>query len=529
MNYRVEDLVASSALAWITLNKFVNENRKPIEFSNHRFLIDYIADNCPVKVTKKAAQVGLTVAETLISFHEAGYWHHNVIHTLQTKDVIKGFVFPKVNPIIAENPAIKQMVTVDSENLKQVGDSFIYYRGAQAESQAINISADVLNIDEYDRSNPQVVSMYPSRLDASDYKRLRYFSNPSNVGFGVDALYTDSNQLHWFITCNHCNHEWFIDFKKGDKNHYVNISKAQYSCGKCDKAISDQARRNGRWVAKFPNRDMHGYWFSQLMAPWITAKDIISKQQSQPIDVFHNMTLGLAWTPSDLIVNRETILRACAPSNIARTQVAIGVDQNVNEQIWVAGTSQGIFAHGKTTSWEDFERIKLMYNAVVVADPAPYPTMPKLLAEKYNDFYLCYFKKMDALSVLEWKGRLVYADRTRTMDIVANEITEAKLLFREHPYALEDYIADWQNLYRTTIEKEDGRMVSTWLKKENKESDFSFATLYFRVALSRLLSGGSLLVNPTAQPTTKITQTNVSGGLQTSLEDSIAETFAQMD
>ena len=175
-------LEASNVLAWITLNGFVNEYNKPLEFVNHRFLIDYMVDDHNVIVTKKAAQVGMTVAETLRGIHYAAFGGKNTIHTLQTSDVIKGFVAPKVNPIIEYNPKIRALMKVDSESLKQFGENFIYYRGAQAESQAINITADVLNIDEYDRSNQKVVEVYRSRLDASPDPKIRYFSNPSAIG-----------------------------------------------------------------------------------------------------------------------------------------------------------------------------------------------------------------------------------------------------------------------------------------------------------------------------------------------------------
>lgn len=532
-----DDLIASSILAWITLNKFVNEGLKPIEFYNHRFLIDYLADYSPIKVTKKAAQIGLTVAETLDNFYLNKYRGMNVIHTLQTKDVIKGFVFPKVNPIINNNPAIKKIVNIDSEGLKQVGDFFTYYRGANAESQAINISADVLKIDEYDRSNPQVVAMFPSRLDASPYAWKRYFSNPSMVGFGVDGLYQDSNQFHWFIRCSHCQHYWFIDFEMStdetDLNHYVDKDKQIYACGKCHKEIYDDDRRNGKWIAKHPDREMHGYWFSQLMAPWFSAKQILDKYESMPIDVFYNMTLGKAYTPSDMIVDRAAILRACSPSNISKQRVAIGVDQDAGGQYYVAMTTDGVFDYGYVDSWDKIEHLKLMYNATVVCDPNPYSATPKQLAGKYRDWYNCYFKSLDGMSAIQWKEKeqVVYADRTRVIDIVANEIVTAKVLFRQRPSELEIYIAHWKNLYRTTEEKEDGKIRSIWIKKEDRQSDYPFAHTYARIGLSRLLGGDATLLEPTMAsitPTTIYT-TNDDGSITTNIRDIIQETYDNME
>lgn len=491
-----DDLIASSPLAWVTLNKLVTENQKIIEFKDHRFLIDLYADMHPDIVVRKSAQVGESVERILKSFWCMQYLGANIIYVLPTNNVVKDFVAPKVNPLINSNPAISRLVSKDSESQKQIGKRFIYFKGAFSERDAIAISGDILILDELDRMpDMQVVNTYDSRLQASSFGWRWRLSNPSQVGFGVDSLYQDSDQMHWFIKCSHCNFRSFIDFEQDTyaemKNHYIDQEREIYVCGKCGKELLDEDRRMGEWVARYPTRSRRGYWISQLMAPWVSAKRILEQKNESSIDFFYNFVLGKAYTPSDLIVNRETILRATAPSLIPKTDVVIGVDQNVNEQIWVAGTPQGIFAHGRTKSWEDFERIKLMYNALVVSDPMPYPVMPRQLASKYKDFYMCRFKQFDGMQTVQWDEikRVVYVDRTRGLDTVANEITQAKLLFRENPYALEDYIADWQNLYRTTVEKPNGKIVSEWLKKDNKESDFSLATLYFRVGLSKMLGG----------------------------------------
>lgn len=485
---------ASSVLAWITLNGLVNESNKPFEFVKHRFLIGYMADNHHTKVSKKAAQVGATVAETFCNIHHAAYGKKNVIHTLQTSDVIKGFVFPKVNPIIEYNPLVKAIQKLDSESLKQFGDNFIYYRGAQAESQAITISADVLCIDEYDRSNQKVVEMYASRLDASEFKWKRYFSNPSAIGFGVDGLYSKSDQRHWFVKCSHCGHQSYIDFRPNDEDrcHYVHLEQAIYACGKCDKEIYDNDRINGDWVARFPGRDWHGYWFSQLMAPWFSAREIIDKQQTTSVEYFYNFVLGKAYTPADLIVNREVILRNCTPSMIPKTQVAIGVDNGIVKH-WVAATPQGIFDYGKTESWEEIEKLLLMYNAVMVIDANPYPNTPKQLTEKYKGrvFINYYQRDTKNLGIVRWGEKkdygVVRSDRTKLLDLVAGEIAEGRQLYRQSPYELEGYISHWGNIYRTVETDANGMERGVWVVQENKPDHWVHAHAYMRIALSRQL------------------------------------------
>lgn len=491
-----QDLIASSPLAWAALNKFQTENQQSLEFDNHRFLIDPLSDLHPDQVYRKSAQVGGSVMMIIKSFWLCKYMGANCIYVLPSKNIVNDFVKPKVDPLISSNPAIDALVSRDSVSIKQVGDRFIYFKGAYSERDAISISGDILVLDELDRMpDPTVVNTYDSRLQASKMGWRWRLSNPSQVGFGVDELYTNSDQKCWFVQCRHCNHRMYMDDVKDANynNHYINFEKAIYACGKCDQELSDQDRRNGEWVAKFPSRNKRGYWFSQMMAPWVTAQRIIDQKNESSIDFYHNYVLGKAYTPSDLIVNRQTILSATSPGTIQKTQVAMGVDQGV-KKTWVLGTAEGIFAHGITESWEEIEHLKMMYNAILVMDAMPYQTDPKRLVAKYKgSAFMTYFKPMNGMDIIQWEGGahpgVVYADRTRIFDATAQEIGDAKIVFREHPNQLEDYIGHWENLYRTTEEKLDGKIKTTWMKKDNKVVDYPFATVYWRMALSKVMGG----------------------------------------
>ncbi len=538
---QIADLMASTPLAWIDLQAFVNENQQPLEFKNHRFMIDIYADNSPDIVCIKSAQVGFSVYAILKSFHELKYEKRNILYALPTKNIVQDFVKPKVDPLIYSNKPIQDSMGNDSLSQKKFGDRFIYFKGG-SEREAISVSADTLVIDEYDRMpDMKVVTMFDSRLQAAAEPRRRRFSNPSAIGFGVDALYKDSCRFVWMVTCHTCEYVSYMDFTKEEyqykdqtlTSHYVDKQRVIYACGDCGGEISNEDRRNGEWFAMNPDHERHGYWISQMMAPWVTAKRVIDQEKDMDIATFHAFVLGKAYTPSDMIVDRAAILRACAPSNIPRQNVAIGVDQDAGGQYYVCMTPQGIFDHGYVDSWEKIEHLKLMYNAIVVCDPNPYDTMPKQYANKYNDWYLCYFKNLDSLSPIQWKEQeqIVYADRTRIIDIRANEIVHARMLYREHVHKLEDIIAHWNNLYRTTEEKEDGKVKSIWIKKDEKQSDYPFAEVYARIGLSQLLGGGSDFIEPKSESDTKVTNITAkdSSMVNVDLSGIVADTMAEFD
>lgn len=497
MSITRHDLIASSPVAWILDGKFITENGKPIEFVHHKFLIDYLSDEHPDICAPKAAQIGATVAETLQEIHDAKFKGRNTIHTLQNADVIRGFVVPKVNPIIYNNPEIKALLVKDSENLKQFGDGFVFYRGAQAESQAINISADTLKIDEGDRSAARVVEMFQSRLDASDWRRKRYLSNPSAIGFGVDALWQKSNQFHWMVKCSHCNHTMYLDWEHGDtNNHYIDRVQRIYACGKCGGEIYDVDRMTGFWWPAWASRtDRHGYWFSQLMVSWFSAADIIKKFEDNSIDYFHNFVLGKAYTPSDMRIDRESILKNVKPTQPLLKNVVMGTDVGKPHWYWLA-TPNGYFRYGKTDSWEELEYLFKFYQCEAwVIDAMPEFTQVQRMINKYRGkVWGCYFlRDSKNVGAIRWgegdKRGLVYVDRTKALDRYVTELTSHTMPFFIKEDEMEEYIGHAANMYRAVETDEKGGVKVDWKTTEGKPDHLVFAGLYSRIALERVFNG----------------------------------------
>ncbi len=314
---------------WVLDEGFINENQKPFEFDNHRFMLQPYSDSSPDQVIMKSAQVGWSVLAIIKSIHAAKFLKLNVIYVLPTRNATHDFVIPKVNPMLDRNPKIKALLkNTDSVNLKQVGDRFLYFRGAFHRGEAVSTSADLVVSDEHDVSDQSVLTIYQSRLQASDYGWFWRFSNPSLPGFGVHELYEESDQMHWIVECPHCGWRMYLDFERYDTtaNHYVDRERQIYACGKCHMELSDNVRQGGEWMAKFPSRERRGYWINQLMVPWVSAKKILKQEKDMPIDVFHNFVLGLPYQASEYMINGESILRACNPGMADKTDVVIGCD-----------------------------------------------------------------------------------------------------------------------------------------------------------------------------------------------------------
>jgi hypothetical protein len=503
-----EDLEAANTVAWIIGQGFVTENRKPFEFYDHRFLLTYLADDHRHKVSKKSSQIGETVGELFDDFHLAIHRKMNVIHTLHTSDVLRGFVTPKVNPIIQLNPGIKNNMSKDSEGLKQFRDNFVYFRGANAESQAISISADVLKIDEKDRSDLHVVEMFQSRLDFSDYKWIREFSNPSSKGYGVDETYERSDQRMWFVECHHCGHYMYMDFEESsDLNHYIDQQREIFACGKCRGELSDTDRCNGDWQAKWPSRSekIHGYWFSQMMAPWFTAGEIVDKYKTTSTEYFHNFVLGKAFTQADLLIDRETITKALRPGKPIQRHVVMGSDIGLPHWYWL-GTPEGVFKWGHAKDWDELEYLFNFYQCEAwVMDSMPEFTKVQEMIKKYpGKAFACQFNKdRAAVGIIRWqegdKRGFVYVDRTKVIDRVVTELGSGNIPIYGNTSDVEQFIAHAANMYRAVETDEKGLTKIDWMTIR-KPDHLVLALVYWRVALERVFSGMNGNVVQTAFP-----------------------------
>lgn len=501
---RVKTHIVNPAM-WILDNRFVNENQKPFEFDLHRFMLQPYSDSSPDQVIMKSAQVGWSVAAILKSIHAAKFLGLNVIYVLPTRNVVHDFVIPKVNPMVDRNPIIKAMVAgSDSTSLKQIGDRFVYFRGAFHRGEAISTTADLVVADEFDVSDQGVLTVYQSRLQASEYGWFWKFSNPTIPGFGVHELWQESDQMHWMVTCSTCGHEHYMGFDQDlvMKNHYVDAEREIYACGACDSEITITDRQTGRWWALYPKRKRRGYWLSQMIVPWVSAEKILQQQKNMSIEVFHNFVLGLPYQASEFMLNAEAIKRACRPGLADKTDVIIGCDSGKTKH-YVIGNRYGIFNYGKTESWEDIERLITMFNATAVIDALPDFTVPEQLARKYPGrvfvhYYLHNSKSMETSVRNEGSqfGR-IDSDRTKLFDMVAGEIANQTIRFYQPFKDLQGQdniglVYHLSNIYRIVETDPKGIQRATWLTKENKPDHWAHALAYWRVGVSQMLASGEV-------------------------------------
>lgn len=282
------------------------------------FLLQPLNDEAIEKGYRKARQIGLSensVTELLwfTDVHE----HVKAFYTFPTAGAMRDFSNTRIAEAIQESPHLQARIgEVDNVNLKKVGTSFIFLRGAQAERMGESVDADAAYFDEIDRMPPSVKSAFEESLSASNHGLVREISTPTVPNYGIDIGWNKSKQWEWFIRCDHCRTPQTLAWLPNDDfNGRVSValrdSLYQYVCRHCEKILAPEARFAGEWVARYPSRAPSFYQFSQMMAPWITAQKLFDKQEDYPFkQLFHNYCLGIPYLGDNILVTEKQILDA---------------------------------------------------------------------------------------------------------------------------------------------------------------------------------------------------------------------------
>ncbi len=254
----------------------------------------------------KGAQVGLsTLAIGWCLYLALGRGYH-VGYALPTKTFAGRFLKTRFQAVAAGSPLLKAaaqttanvgVMTVSGRSLGgRETSAHLYMLGMENLTDAISIPLDALIFDEVDVLNQENMAWADDRIAASGYGQKLYFSVGMNPGMGMDAGYQASSQQVWVVRCVACGRDDQVleelfpacVLRRGDRWQRV--------CVACHKPLEVQA--HGRWVARYPDREVAGYRIPQLIIPQISLDYIMNRwqraqQRRSLLAKFRSSTLAL--------------------------------------------------------------------------------------------------------------------------------------------------------------------------------------------------------------------------------------------
>lgn len=453
---RIENINVASSYEWITRNGFTNENGKPMEFDDRSFMIQPLMDESRLLAVLKCSQVGFsTMSIFKAAFHNIKYGH-NIIYTLPTDSDVQEFNKAKTNMILGNNEDMRGFLiddTVHTKSFRTLDGSnvgFTFFKGTYGTSASIMQTADILIKDEFDRSNPTTLNAFKSRIKASSYAAEWEFSNPSFPSFGVDYTWQLSDQKHYFYWCPRCDHPSYISYEPesmdGGNSHHVCKDRGEYVCGACNEVL-DRRQAHKEWVERYTDNkwDISGYWISQMMAPWISAKELMRDEKLMLPAVFSNFDLGRPYAsnsstldPSHIVKNVQYDEKGYVRKNDGRyTVLGADVGGTIDNPHFhcVMGTENGISKVIKINGEDQFHNFIRMNNiAMLVMDNAPYPELAIRVAKAFpGKVWRCVFdynEKRREMYDTDYQTRIINVHRTRVFDrVIDGYVTGERKVF----------------------------------------------------------------------------------------------------
>lgn len=406
-------------------------------------------------MVKKASQMGITAWAMNRVIWMAANFVIVGIYTMPTGGDVSDLSQARFNPIMQYSD-LDVSRDVDNIGIKKIGLSFVYFRGTWNERQAISVPSDINVHDEVDFSRPDICEMYDERLSASPFKMKIKISTPTIPDFGISAMYKDTNKKEWFVTCLKCKHRQIMTED--------NILDNEFRCVKC-KAVLD--RKNGQWRATGTAKT-EGYHLSQLMAPWISAEQILKKKEKAKLKKhYFNFVLGEDYAGGDDMVTRADI-QGCVtkiddlPEDTAKT--VVGVDWG--DTSWAIVRRGNCILHmeqitGDTrTHPKRVAELMEIFNAYAVCDFGYGDTKNKALIDWFpKKVWQCLYAAKIVFPRFDEKKRQVDIDRTLSLTESFEEIKMKQIKILPSP-ELETFMKHFGNMVETKTIDDHGEVKS---------------------------------------------------------------------
>jgi hypothetical protein len=371
--------------------------------------------------------------------------------------------------------------------------------------------------DEEDRSNPQVIEEYQSRLFASKYKWLVRLSTPTIPNFGIHLAYMRTNRMFWEIRCEGCGTRFEMQYPRNIEPHtgeellaLPEGKFARYKCHACDKTITDQVRGAGRWEPEVPSIAIHGYRISQMSAPYVSAEYVLKQESRQQYKQgFHNLILGEPFEEGMTAMTRDKILDRQNPEVVGAVEpmaftsdrmTTMGVDVGKVLDVIVGRMENGkphiiriarIGGEG-TEKWDQLDQMMMDYHVgVCVIDWQPDTDMVNAFSKRWPGrvWRNRYTTGKNAVET-NWDEelRLVTIPREQILSESAKELLERRVLPRfDGSPEWEKFIQHHENAkkapeFEKGLEKEGIISHYVWKATGNGEDHLFHASTYEMIA-----------------------------------------------
>lgn len=480
---------------------------KPFDLDGHPWQAEILATKSPFVILQKSTQGGgSTVMQMKATYGLiSGLYQSSFISAWPTADGSVSFSKTRFEPFISDNPQIKKFVTsTDSATVKRIGRGYLLFVGGQltlstadglqrSSASLLSSPADAYSVDELDKFPARSLDLLDERLSHSEVQHRFFVSTPSIEGYGINALFSQSDGRLCMIKCRACNE--YTNLEDEFPNSVLQLSDGRYirSCKKC---CSEIFIEDGQWVPLFPDRkEKTGYRLSRLSTKYAQLDKIMQMYaEGNNLSRVYNDILGLPYTPAESRLTVSDIYQNCGQELMSTTHsgpAAIGLDIGKLIHCVVAirpneKTLKLIYL-ARVSSFEDVANICRRLNIQsAVADWQPETRAVREWQSSMSfPVYLADYTATKSGTIFDEAGKRVRANRTECLDNVHHCLTTpGKIVLPRKCAEVEEFAKECINSARMIEEDNLGNRSFVW--KKLGDDHFFHAMSYCLLASQRI-------------------------------------------
>lgn len=433
-----------------------------------------LTEKAPRQVFLKGAQVGVTSVEMVKTLHGliSGRYPQGALYLFPSRGDVQDFSRGRFNPLINDNDSIRRFIQdTDSQTIKRIGRAMLYLRGARAtskvagmkrsSSQLKSIPVDRVVFDESDEIEPAMIDLALERLSHSSVREEIYLSTPTIPDYGVDKLFQQSDQRHWFIRCARCGGETCLELEFPDCLEELPDGKVIRLCQRC--RDNEVFPGDGRWLPLYPDRakDMVGWRISQLNSAFVDPGKILKLYRDPPggnISEVYNSKLAQAHIAAENRLTVPEVLSLCCGEPIAESDPGpcyLGADVGALIHCVIGKRHKDkagqIVYVGAFPDWSYLNSLIKRFNVVrAVIDALPETRLAREFAQKHRGkVYLCYYQEHQK-GAYAWNDRelTVTTNRTEALDASHTELCQGKVILPKECETMHEFARHCSNVAR---------------------------------------------------------------------------------
>jgi hypothetical protein len=261
------------------------------------------------------------------------------------------------------------------------------------------------------------------------------------------------------------------------------------ACVHCQSQINPL---DGEWRVTYPDRQINGWWISQLNSLRVPPAIILDafEDPRRSITETYNSKIGMPYVDAQARLAVNQVLACCGSHGMFDTDrgpCSMGVDQGKDQHV-VIGNGRAIVHLGYYREWEALDALMRDYHvSTCVVDGMPDTKAARAFAARFpGRVYLNWYSESQKGCFL-WndEARTVTSNRTESLDTSGSVITSRDIVLpRENPIVLEFAQHCHATAKRLIEDQETGSQVYRYFKLG--ADHYRHAFNYRQIAQSRM-------------------------------------------